>query len=133
MFVTDEEETNQGLRPLVVSPAKACTLLDCGISRIYTLMDAGELPSFLIGGRRKIAIEDIAKLIAQKRASPSPMRTMPWDNNGPAQRQYHPRREDAPDSDKRQQARAEAAEVKRGPGRPRKNERSSLTSGNDAA
>lgn len=77
----------------VVSPAKAAELLDCGLSRIYKLLDANELPSFLIGGRRKISVEDIAKLVAQKRAEPFSPRVMPWDHGGLAERKHHPRRE----------------------------------------
>ena len=127
MSVTDDDDPRVlllmklGGGHAVVSPAKACDLLDCGLSRIYKLMDAGELPSILLGGRRKIGIEHIAKLLARKEAE-GRRRTMPWDKDGLAQRQYHPRREDAPDSDTRQQARAEAVEVRRGPGRPRKSE-----------
>ena len=103
----------------VVSPAKACDLLDCGLSRIYRLMDTNELPSLLIGGRRKIAIEHIAKLITRHEAAGG-RRVMPWDQDGPGARQYHPRREVAPasESDKRRMAEEETA--RRRPGRPRK-------------
>ena len=90
------------------------------MSRIYKLMEDGSLPSFLIGGRRKIPLQAITRLIAEKSAEPMRPRVMPWDRDGTGQRQHHPRREDAPESGKRQQARAEAVEVRRGPGRPRK-------------
>ena len=78
---------------LLASPARASELLDCGLSRIYKLIDSKELPSFLVGGRRKIAIADIAALVARKRAEGLHKRTMPWDVGGLGERQYHPRRE----------------------------------------
>ena len=34
----------------IVSPAEAAVVIGCGLSKIYKLIDAGELPSFLIGG-----------------------------------------------------------------------------------
>jgi excisionase family DNA binding protein len=120
----DEDEDARLLRVfgarLAVSVQRAADALDCGVSYVYRLIDAGELPSHLLAGRRKIDVKDIMTLYARKRAAPAPMRTMPWDQNGIAPRQYWPRRDDAPDSPKRIKARAEAAEVRRGPGRPRK-------------
>jgi hypothetical protein len=78
---------------LLASPAKAAVLFDCGLSRIYKMIDSQELPSFLVGGRRKIAITDIAELIAKKRSEGLHKRTMPWDAHGLGERKYHPRRE----------------------------------------
>lgn len=71
---------------------KASELLDCGLSRIYSLIDAGELRSFLVGGRRKIAISDIVDFIEKKRAEPPKKRVAPWDRFGVSPRQRHPRR-----------------------------------------
>jgi excisionase family DNA binding protein len=78
---------------LLASPARASELLDCGLSRVYKMIDSRELPSFLIGGRRKIAITDIAELVAKKRIGELCKRVMPWDARGLGERKYHPRRE----------------------------------------
>jgi hypothetical protein len=77
----------------LASMPKTAELLDCGISRIYKLIDAGELKSFLVGGRRKIAVADIVNFIARKRAEEPKKRVVPWDKNGMGERRYHPRRE----------------------------------------
>ena len=98
-IVVDDDEILDILKQLgltgraVGSPAKVAEVLDCGLSRVYKMIDTGELPSFLIGGRRKIAFIDIARLIAKRRAAPLVKRVCPWDVDGLAERQYHPRRE----------------------------------------
>jgi hypothetical protein len=38
---------------LVVKPKQACRMLACGITRLYELLDAGELESFMDGPRAK--------------------------------------------------------------------------------
>ena len=58
--------------PLVVSPARAKTMLDCGTTRLYELIDAGEIESFKDGKSRKITVASIkarvARLLAESRA-----------------------------------------------------------------
>jgi hypothetical protein len=53
-----------GLRPRVVSPANACQLLDCGLSRLYEILP--ELTSYRDGKCRKITVESIDRYIARK-------------------------------------------------------------------
>jgi hypothetical protein len=54
---------------LLVRPRRACHLLDCGTTRLYELIDAGELQSFLDGASRKITVESIRRYIAKHLAS----------------------------------------------------------------
>lgn len=52
-------QTSQIESPLVVSPKKAMIMLDCGRNRLYDLINAGELESFLDGKSRKITVQSI--------------------------------------------------------------------------
>ena len=45
--------------PLVVSPRQAMQLLNCGKTRLFELLAAGELESYLDGKSRKITFESI--------------------------------------------------------------------------
>jgi len=51
---------------LVVSPSKAMRMLDCGRTRLYQLLDAGELDSYLDGRARRITVESILRRIKRK-------------------------------------------------------------------
>lgn len=84
----------------LASMPKTAELLDCGLSRVYKLIDAGELKSFLVGGRRKIAVSDLMDFIAKMRAQGPGKRKVPWDADGIGPRQRHPRRGDAAASEK---------------------------------
>jgi hypothetical protein len=57
--------------PLVVSPARAKTMLDCGTTRLYELIANGELESFRDGKSRKITVASIkarvARMLAESR------------------------------------------------------------------
>lgn len=77
----------------LASMPKTAELLDCGLSRVYKLLDEGELKSFLVGGRRKVAVSDIVHFIAKMRAQGPGKRKVPWDAaDGLGPRQYHARR-----------------------------------------
>jgi hypothetical protein len=52
--------------PLVVSPRRARRLLDMGNTRLYELLSAGELDSFLDGRSRKITVESIHRYISRR-------------------------------------------------------------------
>jgi hypothetical protein len=56
------------IEPLVVSPARAKVMLDCGTTRLYELIDAGELESFKDGKSRKITVSSIKARIERKLA-----------------------------------------------------------------
>jgi excisionase family DNA binding protein len=56
-------------QPIVVSPAKACQLLDCGMTRIYALLAAGELQSYLDGRSRKITVDSIHDFVERRLAA----------------------------------------------------------------
>jgi hypothetical protein len=51
---------------LIVSPRRARHLLDMGNTRLYELLAAGELDSFLDGRSRKITIESIHRYISRQ-------------------------------------------------------------------
>jgi hypothetical protein len=58
-------------QPLLVKPKAACVLLGCGITRLYELLAAGELESFLDGRSRKITVGSIENYIARRLAANS--------------------------------------------------------------
>jgi hypothetical protein len=45
--------------PLAVSPRRAAFLLDCGVTRVYELINSGELESYKEGSSRKITMRSI--------------------------------------------------------------------------
>jgi hypothetical protein len=59
--------------PLAVSPRVAAVMSDCGLTRIYELIDSGELESYLDGTARKITTRSIRarieRLLAQAQSS----------------------------------------------------------------
>lgn len=54
---------------LVCSPRTAMTLLDCQREKLYQLLNAGELESYLEGSSRKIVVSSIHKLIERRLAA----------------------------------------------------------------
>jgi hypothetical protein len=51
---------------LLVSPATARAMLECGQTRLYQLLAAGELDSFLDGRSRKILVASIHAYVRRK-------------------------------------------------------------------
>ncbi len=47
---------------LVVSPRQAATMLNIGVTRLYELLDTGELESYKDGKSRRITTRSIKKL-----------------------------------------------------------------------
>jgi hypothetical protein len=56
--------TTHRVEPLVVSPAQAQVMLDCGTTYFYEILP--ELESYLEGRHRKITVASIKKRIARK-------------------------------------------------------------------
>ena len=52
--------------PLVVSPRRARSMLDCGNTRLYELIAAHELETFRDGKSRKITVKSIKAYIARR-------------------------------------------------------------------
>jgi hypothetical protein len=52
--------------PLVVSPRRARSMLDCGNTRLYELIAAHELETFKDGKSRKITVKSIKAYIARR-------------------------------------------------------------------
>jgi hypothetical protein len=61
--------TGRAIEPLLVGPRDAWRMLNCGNTRGYELINAGELVSFLDGRSRKITVKSIHQYIAKKIAS----------------------------------------------------------------
>jgi excisionase family DNA binding protein len=51
---------------LVASPRRTAVLLDCGITRVYELINAGELDSYRDGSSRKITIASIKAYVERQ-------------------------------------------------------------------
>jgi hypothetical protein len=72
------------IEPLVVAPRDAMCMLDCSRDKLYELLAANELDSYLEGRLRKITVSSIKSLIARRiAAEPS------------FQRSHYPRRSSA--------------------------------------
>jgi excisionase family DNA binding protein len=56
-------------QPLIVGMSKAAVLLDCSRDRIYQMLRAGELRSYLERNRRKILMSSIEELVAKRLAA----------------------------------------------------------------
>jgi hypothetical protein len=55
---------------IVVSPARAMLMLDCGRTKLYELIEAGEVESYLDGSARKITVASIhARILRMLQAS----------------------------------------------------------------
>jgi len=54
-----------GERKRAVSPRTACNMLDVGMTRLYELIAAGEVDSYLDGRARKITVVSIDRRIAR--------------------------------------------------------------------
>jgi hypothetical protein len=54
------------LGPIVVRPKCARRMLNCGQTRLYELIAAGELDSFLDGRSRKITVESIYRYVHRR-------------------------------------------------------------------
>jgi excisionase family DNA binding protein len=46
-------------KPMAVPPRRACELLSVGLTRLYAMLNAGELESFRIGRARRITTASI--------------------------------------------------------------------------
>jgi excisionase family DNA binding protein len=57
------------IEPLAVSPRQACRLLGCGLTRLYELIGAGQLESYLDGRSRRITTRSIKARIERLLAS----------------------------------------------------------------
>ena len=57
--------------PLVLTPAQAQTALQCGPTRLWDLINAGEVESFLDGNRRRITARSVSDYVNRKLAASS--------------------------------------------------------------
>jgi hypothetical protein len=66
---TDAPDYFPTVEPIVVRPDTAMQMLDCGHSRLYDLINSGELDSFTDGARRYITTESIYRHVARRLAA----------------------------------------------------------------
>jgi hypothetical protein len=59
------------IAPLIVKPREARCMLACGNTRLYELLAAEELESFVDGRSRKITVESIRRYIARRQSPAS--------------------------------------------------------------
>ena len=52
--------------PLAVKPKKACEMLDCGITRLYELLNEKALESYTDGRSRKITTRSIRAYVERR-------------------------------------------------------------------
>jgi hypothetical protein len=52
--------------PLVVSPKRACQMLDCSMTRLYELFNSGEIQSYRDGKSRRAIVDSIKAHIARQ-------------------------------------------------------------------
>jgi excisionase family DNA binding protein len=71
------EVTGPANGPLVVRPAQACWLLGVGNTKLYELIAAGELESYLDGRSRRITMASIRARIARLLAADTLPRATP--------------------------------------------------------
>lgn len=57
--------TGVDLEPLAVSPRQACVLLGVGNTRLYQLIDAGELETYHEGRARRITMRSIRERVTR--------------------------------------------------------------------
>jgi hypothetical protein len=59
-------DTVNPVAPIGVSPRKTATMLDCGVVRVYKLLNEGKLESYLDGRNRKILVSSINAYVASR-------------------------------------------------------------------
>jgi excisionase family DNA binding protein len=52
--------------PLAVKPRRACELLDVGLTRLYELLNAGEIVGYTDGRSRKIVVQSIHDYVRRR-------------------------------------------------------------------
>ncbi|MBL1258005.1 helix-turn-helix domain-containing protein [Methylocystis sp. Sn-Cys] len=63
--------------PLVVSPRDACVMLDIGPTKLWALINSGEVESYLDGSRRKIIVASIQRYVERLRAQVAAVDALP--------------------------------------------------------
>lgn len=58
--------TDPVISPLAVKPSRACIMLDIGVTRLYELLNAGQLESYKDGRSRKITVASINAYVARR-------------------------------------------------------------------
>jgi hypothetical protein len=59
-------EESHNIAPLVTSPKVARVLIDCSMTRLYELLNSGEISSYRDGKSRKIIVSSLKDLIERR-------------------------------------------------------------------
>jgi excisionase family DNA binding protein len=65
-MATSVTEESQNIAPLVTSPKVACVVIDCSMTRLYELLNSGEISSYRDGKSRKIPVASLKDHIARR-------------------------------------------------------------------
>ena len=57
------------VEPLSVAPKKACIVIDCSMTRLYELLNAGEIKSYRDGKARKIVVASLQAYVERQVAA----------------------------------------------------------------
>ena len=68
------------IEPLVVPPKEACQLLRIGLSKLYKLLRAGAIDSYLDNGKRRIPTKSLHEYVAGKMAEPQRLLDRPGNS-----------------------------------------------------
>ena len=60
-----DEASTARAKPIGVKPKRACAMLDCGRTRLYELLNSGQLVSYKDGVSRKITVASIHAYVAR--------------------------------------------------------------------
>ena len=71
------DETFAPGEAIVLTPAQAQTALQCGPTRLWELINAGEIESFLDGARRRITAKSIRDYVNRKLAASPAKKVVP--------------------------------------------------------
>jgi hypothetical protein len=71
------DDTIRAGEPLVLTPAQAQAALQCGPTRLWELINAGEIESFLDGARRRITARSIRNYVSRKLAASPAKKVVP--------------------------------------------------------
>lgn len=65
---------SSNVEPLVVSPLQAKFMLGCGTTRLYEMLNCGDLESYMDGASRRITVASIRAYIERQLAASQPPR-----------------------------------------------------------
>jgi excisionase family DNA binding protein len=62
------EKGNATMEPLGVAPKAGCAVIGCGVTKLYELINAGELETYKVGRATRITLASIRSYVARQSA-----------------------------------------------------------------